>query len=103
MPTCAATARAHLLRTPPHPAARRRADQLEIVRRVALPGYDVTLLLTDRHLRQYRRELLLNFICSVRVRRAGCDVMGGTSTGAHRAVCAWARVEGGKWGECEPA
>lgn len=40
-----------------------RADQLEIVRRVPLPGYDLTLLLTHRHLERYSREGLLDFIC----------------------------------------
>lgn len=57
------------------PPSRRSADQLEIVRRVPLPGYDLTLLLTHRHLERYSREGLLDFICQVGVQAAAWVVM----------------------------
>ena len=57
--------------TAPPPQPNRRADQLEVVRRVALPGWDVTFLVTDAHLRRYRRDGLVDFLCRVGARRAG--------------------------------
>ena len=41
-----------------------RADQLEIVRRVPLPDFSVTFLLTNFHLERYPREGLIHFITS---------------------------------------
>ncbi|KAL4445834.1 hypothetical protein ABPG77_009033 [Micractinium sp. CCAP 211/92] len=40
-----------------------RADDLDIVRRVPLPSYDLTFLVTWRHLERYRHEALVDFIC----------------------------------------
>lgn len=40
-----------------------RADDLDIVRRVPLPAYDLTLLVTWRHLERYRQDALVDFIC----------------------------------------
>ncbi len=36
-----------------------------------LPGYDLTLLLTHRHLERYSREGLVDFICQARGGRVG--------------------------------
>ncbi|KAL4425763.1 hypothetical protein ABPG75_009779 [Micractinium tetrahymenae] len=46
-----------------------RADDLDIVRRVPLPTYDLTFLVTWRHLERYRQDALVDFIC--KARRAG--------------------------------
>lgn len=40
-----------------------RAEQLEIVRRVPVPGYALSLLVTSSHLERYPREALVDFIC----------------------------------------
>lgn len=40
-----------------------RADQLDIVRRVAMPGYHLTFLITSSHLERYQRDRLIDFIC----------------------------------------
>lgn len=47
-----------------------------------LPGYDLTLLLTHRHLERYSREGLVDFICQV-----GRGVGRGVAVQAER-VCA---------------
>lgn len=56
----------------PPPPRPRSADQLDVVCRVALPGWDVTFLVTDTHLqRRYRRDGLVHFICQVGARQEG--------------------------------
>ncbi|GAB4817042.1 hypothetical protein N2152v2_004088 [Parachlorella kessleri] len=40
-----------------------RAEELELVRRAPLPGYDLTLLITSSHLLRYERPKLIDFIC----------------------------------------
>ena len=42
-----------------------RADDMQIIRRVPLPGYDVTFLVTDRHLRRFFADKLIGFIVKV--------------------------------------
>ncbi|PNW81800.1 hypothetical protein CHLRE_06g260800v5 [Chlamydomonas reinhardtii] len=41
-----------------------RAELLDVLRRVPLPGYDVSFLITDSHLLQYGRQRLLDFVVS---------------------------------------
>ncbi|KAG2438488.1 hypothetical protein HXX76_005040 [Chlamydomonas incerta] len=41
-----------------------RAELLDVLRRVPLPGYDVSFLITDAHLLQYGRQRLLDFLVS---------------------------------------
>lgn len=63
---CTSPFHPHRLHSPPlHPCS---ADQLDVVRRVAVPGWDVTFLVTDAHLQRYRRNGLVDFICQVRRR-----------------------------------
>lgn len=42
-----------------------RAEELELVRRVPLPGYDITFLLTAAHLERFQRDRLVDFVCQV--------------------------------------
>ena len=39
-----------------------RADELDLLRRVALPGYDLSLLVTARHLSKLGVESIIAFI-----------------------------------------
>lgn len=39
------------------------ADDLDIIRRVPLPTFDLTFLVTWRHLERYRQGALVDFIC----------------------------------------
>lgn len=84
---------------PHHPicgAPRRRADQLEIVRRAALPGWDVTFLVTNFHLDRYRREGLVAFVLQfVRDLHAEVSAMKLALRSRARAVV------GGYWQELE--
>ena len=57
---------AHTSAPPTHHHPQRRADQLEVVRRVPLPGYDLTFLVTSAHMARFHRDLLIDFICQVR-------------------------------------
>lgn len=52
-----------------------RADDLQIVRRVPLPGYDLTFLVTWAHLERFRRDDLIDFICMVDWAGLGWSIM----------------------------
>ena len=39
-----------------------RADKLQILRKVAIEGYDFSFLITDEHLMRFKKEELINFI-----------------------------------------
>lgn len=39
------------------------AEQLDIVRRVPVPGYDLSFLVTSAHLERYSRDRMVDFIC----------------------------------------
>lgn len=42
-----------------------RAEQLDVVRRVPLDGFDITFLFTHSHVERYERERLVNFVCQL--------------------------------------
>lgn len=46
---------------------------------MALPGYDVTFLITDRHLQRYRRQGLVDFVCTVGRAAALAGLLGGAA------------------------
>lgn len=49
-----------------------RAEQLDVVRRVPLDGFDITFLFTHSHVERYERERLVNFVCQVDPLSACC-------------------------------
>eukprot|EP00891_Asterochloris_glomerata_P007847 jgi/Astpho2/7847/e_gw1.00117.112.1_t len=40
-----------------------RAEPFGIMRRVALPGYDISFMLTNFHCDQYQKDKLIDFVC----------------------------------------
>lgn len=50
-----------------------RAEQFELVRRIPLPGYQLSFLVTNYHLERYSRDKLVDFIVKVRIRHGSAD------------------------------